>query len=243
MSRVDEDGTGTATTGTSITHNLTISGVDRFTLVWQVLDAAGAGNEVQTITYGGTTVYELGGDETAEVFTTDVNADSYDVFRFFDGDHPSNGATTVVVTANLTQEMVGIAVQYDDAEQTDGFRDFAQSVEVSVAANPWDITGIGEDGADQETVGFFGTGHASRVQASDADNPEIVSETIGGSGGTALTTVAVADTTSQATLGGDWSGTAPRTGVGWGASIMNAVSADLPRDLAHTPQHQAIMAR
>lgn len=221
---------GSAGQVTTHTATATIAGVDRYTLIglaWRVNT-----NVQDTITYGtGNTIYDLGVDETAKigsfVFPAPRTDHSLAMFEAFNVDHPANGSVTITVTFTAAVRCAVLAVQYDAGDQVDGYRGVAVDLSTDLAA--WDLTGITNNAADQETVGFAGHQDGTATHTADADNPELAEVSSGG--GLADIGVIISDTTSRATLGGDFSNARPS--AMWGASILTAAAgANLSVNLA-----------
>ena len=218
---------GDGNPGPNEDFDITISGSDRLTLVAYAILNSFSLDVLDTLDYGtSNTVYDLGVDETvkdSEILDYASNQDA-EFFVIFDGDHPANGTVTCTFTNSGSGSggVLGLMAQYDAADQTTGYRGTAVTVDVDTGT-AWDLTSISEDSGDMETMGFALSRSDDTTHAPDADNPEVLSETYGGTGGGAPVGVIVADTTSRADLGGDFAVNSRGFGC-WGASILNAAA-------------------
>jgi hypothetical protein len=223
MSRVEALGQATPTnTDTSLTlSNLTLSGTNRLVYIAVYVLHGSLVRSVDTITIGGSTVYDLGVDESAiilDIAAAIEEATTLEVFRFFDGDLPANGERDVVVTLDgaPTNGFCVTAISYDDADQTTGHRGTPVSWNDEDGSYSIAVTA---DGADQESIAILC--NASSTTFTPSGSTTEVHE--------------VARVNTRQALWFRTSGGTPLTGsggdttreMGWAASILSAAGESL----------------
>jgi hypothetical protein len=216
MSRIEAllQRTATPVTTDTIT-GLTLSGTNRLVYVFAALQST-VTRVVDTITIGGTTVYELGVTDDPLIATVDDagNNQRLQVFRVFDTALPVNGERDVVTTldAELSGRMIHAAVSYDDADQTTGHRGTPATYGTEDANLSLAIT---VDSADQEGIALVAWSGSITITA-DAPTTVLVKEDTGSTGirGALLQRPAGGQPVA-ATLSAD-----SVRDTGWGASIL-----------------------